>query len=172
MRDWVDGTFKTSDGCVIEYTRHAAPGDDAPRVALIHSLALDRSFWNGLVAELKTHAGLLTYDCRGHGHSGREVATFNVALFSRDLAELLDHVGWPDAIIAGCSMGGCIAQAFAALYPERATAICLIDTTAWYGADAPRQWRERAATVVPISGVSMLRARPRRAARPHTSQAA
>ena len=33
MRDWADGTFKTSDGCVIEYTRHAAPGADAPRVA-------------------------------------------------------------------------------------------------------------------------------------------
>ena len=146
MRDWVDGTFKTSDGCVIEYTRHAAPGPDAPRVALIHSLALDRSFWNGVVAELKAHAELLTYDCRGHGHSGHAPAPFNVALFARDLAELLDCAGWPDATIAGCSMGGCVAQAFAALYPERATAICLIDTTAWYGTDAPRQWRERAAT--------------------------
>ncbi len=146
MQDSVDGTFKAADGCVIEYTQHASPGTDAPRVALIHSLALDRSFWNGVVAELKAHAGLLTYDCRGHGHSGREAATFNVALFARDLAELLDHVGWPDATIAGCSMGGCVAQAFAALYPERATAICLIDTTAWYGADAPKQWRERAAT--------------------------
>lgn len=146
MRDWVDGTFKTADGCVIEYTLHATPEADAPRVALIHSLALDRSFWNGVVAELKAHAGLLTYDCRGHGASGREAARFNVAMFARDLAELLDHIGWADATIAGCSMGGCIAQAFAALYPERATAICLIDTTAWYGADAPRQWRERAAT--------------------------
>ena len=146
MRDSVDGTFKTSDGCVIEYTRHVAPEPDAPRVALIHSLALDRSFWNGVVAELKAHAELLTYDCRGHGQSGSEATTFNVAMFARDLSELLDHVGWPDAIIAGCSMGGCIAQAFAALYPERAAAICLIDTTAWYGADAPKQWRERAAT--------------------------
>src|SRR3990172_1860069 len=145
MRDSVDGTFRTADGCVIEYTLHAAPAADAPRVALIHSLALDRSFWNGVVAELKAHAGLLTYDCRGHGRSGREAAKFNVALFARDLAELLDCVGWPDATTAGCSMGGCIAQAFAALYPERATAICLIDTTAWYGADAPRQWRERGA---------------------------
>ena len=140
----VDAIFKTRDGCEISYTVHPAPGK--PRVALIHSLALDRSFWNGVVAELKAHAGLLTYDCRGHGHSSREAATFNVALFARDLAELLDHVGWADAIIAGCSMGGCVAQAFAALYPERAAAICLIDTTAWYGADAPRQWRERAAT--------------------------
>lgn len=146
MRDWIDGTFKTSDGCIIEYTRHVAPGAHAPRVALIHSLALDRSFWNGVVAELKAHAELLTYDCRGHGRSGREAATFTTALFAGDLAELLDHAGWPDATIAGCSMGGCIAQAFAALYPERASAICLIDTTAWYGADAPRQWRERAAT--------------------------
>lgn len=146
MRDWIDGSFKTSDGCVIEYTRHVGPGADDPRVALIHSLALDRSFWNGVVAELKSHAELLTYDCRGHGRSGREAATFTAALFAQDLAELLDHVGWPNATIAGCSMGGCIAQAFAALYPERAKAICLIDTTAWYGLDAPRQWRERAAT--------------------------
>jgi len=146
MQNSVDGTFKTSDGCVIEYTRHAAPGDDAPRVALIHSLALDRSFWNGVVSELGTHGELLTYDCRGHGHSGREATTFTAALFARDLAELLDHVGWPDATIAGCSMGGCVAQALAALYPERAAAICLIDTTAWYGADAPPQWRARAAT--------------------------
>ncbi len=146
MRDGLDGTFQASDGSVIEYSQHAAPDPDAPRVALIHSLALDRSFWNGVVAELKAHARLLTYDCRGHGHSGREAENFNVGLFARDLAELLDHTGWPDATVAGCSMGGCVAQAFAALYPERAKSICLIDTTAWYGADAPRQWRERAAT--------------------------
>lgn len=145
MRDSVDGTFKTSDGCVIEYTLYAAPDADAPRVALIHSLALDRSFWDGVVAELSAHVELLTYDCRGHGRSGREGGPFTAALFARDLAELLDHAGWPDATIAGCSMGGCIAQAFAALYPERAAAICLIDTTAWYGAEAPKQWRERAA---------------------------
>jgi 3-oxoadipate enol-lactonase len=43
-------------------------------------------------------------------------------------------------------MGGCIAQAFAARYPERTAALGLIDTTAWYGADAPAQWRERANT--------------------------
>src|SRR3989304_3813368 len=146
MQGPVPGSFKTSDGCVIGYSLHPAPSAGAPRVTLIHSLALDRSFWNGVVAELNGRAALLTYDCRGHGLSGRESATYAPALFAQDLAELLDHVGWPDATIAGCSMGGCVAQAFAALYPQRAKAICLIDTTAWYGAEAPRQWRERAAT--------------------------
>ncbi len=42
-------------------------------------------------------------------------------------------------------MGGCVALAFAGLYPGRATALGLIDTTAWYGADAPAKFRERAA---------------------------
>jgi 3-oxoadipate enol-lactonase len=43
-------------------------------------------------------------------------------------------------------MGGNIAQAFAAAYPQRATALGLIDTTAWYGADAPAKFKERADT--------------------------
>ena len=38
-----------------------------------------------------------------------------------------------------------MAQAFAGLYPERAQALALIDTTAWYGSEAPKQFRERAA---------------------------
>ena len=50
------------------------------------------------------------------------------------------------ATAAGCSMGGCVAQAFAGLYPLRVSALGLIDTTAWYGEDAPKNWRERAAT--------------------------
>ena len=42
--------------------------------------------------------------------------------------------------------GGGVAQAFGGLYPERTEGLGLIDTTAWYGADAPEQWRQRATT--------------------------
>jgi len=38
-----------------------------------------------------------------------------------------------------------VAQAFAGLYPKRVKGLALIDTTAWYGAEAPKQFRERAA---------------------------
>lgn len=139
-----DGTFKTADGCEISYTVHTAAGK--PRLALIHSLALDRSVWNGVVKELAGRAEILTYDCRGHGKSGRKSGPYTFELFARDLAELLDDLGWPSVVVAGCSMGGCVAQAFAAGYPQRTRGSCLIDTTAWYGAEAPKQWRERAAT--------------------------
>lgn len=144
MTNSIDGTHKTSDGCEISYTVHPAAGK--PRVALIHSLALDRSVWDGVVKELAGKAEILTYDCRGHGRSGRKAGPYTCEQFAGDLAQLLDHLHWPAVTVAGCSMGGCIAQAFAAKYPQRASAACFIDTTAWYGAEAPKQWRERAAT--------------------------
>ena len=38
------------DGTKLSYTLHPAPGK--PRLALIHSLALDRSIWDPVVAAL------------------------------------------------------------------------------------------------------------------------
>jgi len=138
-------TFTTPDGCAIAYALRGTTKPKAPRLALIHSLALDASIWDNVVAELSNDAQILTYDCRGHGRSGKPHMAFSADLFARDLAELLDRVGWQSAVVAGCSMGGCVALAFGGLFPARASALGLIDTTAWYGADAPKNWRERAA---------------------------
>jgi 3-oxoadipate enol-lactonase len=137
-------TLNLSDGATLAYTLSAAPGPGAPKLALIHSLALDRSIWDGVVARLETDADILTYDCRGHGLSDRRPGSYTADLFARDLAELLDHVGWTQATIAGCSMGGCVALAFAGRYPVRTNALGLIDTTAWYGAKAAANFKERA----------------------------
>ncbi|MBZ5645112.1 MAG: alpha/beta fold hydrolase [Acidobacteriia bacterium] len=143
-QDNPSGNFRTSDGCAISYSLCGSRDAGAKRLALIHSLALDRSIWDGVVHELGDRTAILTYDCRGHGKSERRAGSYTAELFARDLAELMDHVGWPSAAVAGCSMGGCVAQAFAGRYAARATALGLVDTTAWYGEDAPQQWRERA----------------------------
>ena len=140
-----NGTFSTSDSCTISYTLQGVLGGRAPRLALIHSLALDRSVWDGAVERLGSKCEILTYDARGHGRSGHPHMEYTAELFGRDLAQLMDHVGWDSAAVAGCSMGGCVAQAFAGLYPKRALALALIDTTAWYGPEAPKQFRDRAA---------------------------
>src|SRR5205823_9376780 len=114
------------------------------RVALIHSLALDASIWSRVISRLVDRAEILTFDCRGHGCSGKSTGPFTTELFARDLSELFDHLGWTSATVAGCSMGGCVAQTFAGIYPERVRSLALIDTTAWYGPEGPKQWRERA----------------------------
>ncbi len=141
-------TCQTSDDCTIAYKLYRTAKPNPPRLVLIHSLALDASIWDRVVANLSREFEILTYDCRGHGHSNRRVTSYTAELFARDLAELLDHVGWQNAIVAGCSMGGCVAQAFGGLYPSRVTALALMDTTAWYGNEAAREWRDRAANAV------------------------
>jgi 3-oxoadipate enol-lactonase len=158
------GSVAMPDKHTISYTLHAASPSERspvrPRIALIHSLALDRSFWNGVVPLLIPHADVLTYDCRGHGKSSRLSMKFTPELFADDLANLLDHLNWPRVTLAGCSMGGCVAQAFAGIFPDRVEALALIDTTAWYGPSAPKDWRERAATAAArgLQGLSAFQA--------------
>jgi 3-oxoadipate enol-lactonase len=130
------------DGTSISY---AVTGASQPRrVALIHSLALDGEFWRPVVDIVSKKAVVLTIDCRGHGASGKPPGPYSVAQFADDLADVLDGVGWPSAVVAGASMGGCVALSFAAQYPVRTTGLGLFDTTAWYGVDAPKQWEQRA----------------------------
>ena len=129
---------------MLSITHWPSPRTGAPRLALIHSLALDRSVWDGVVGRLEGDVELLTYDCRGHGQSPKAPGPYSAELFARDLAGIFDDIGWDTAAVAGCSMGGNVAQAFAAEFPQRTAALGLIDTTAWYGADAPGKFRERA----------------------------
>jgi len=138
-----EGRAQIRDGTPIGYSLLGNPA--APRRAvLVHSLAMDRHFWHPVALRLAAKAAVLTYDCRGHGASGAGEGDYRVEQFADDLAELMDHVGWDRALVAGASMGGCVALAFSAAYAKRVASLGLCDTTAWYGAEAPRQWRERA----------------------------
>lgn len=113
------------------------------RIVLIHALAMDGRFWDAIAERLAPEAQVLVYDCRGHGSSDAPAGPYDSRGFADDLARVLDAAGWDSAVIAGASMGGCIALSFAALHPERVDGLGLIDTTAWYGDDAPEKWRER-----------------------------
>ncbi|HEY2134558.1 MAG TPA: alpha/beta fold hydrolase [Xanthobacteraceae bacterium] len=134
-------TAKLRDGTRLVYDIHGRD-DGRPRLVLIHSLGMDRLFWERVTPLLADSAATLTYDCRGHGASDKPKGPYRVEQFADDLAELMDQVGWQSAIVAGASMGGCITLAFAAHYPARATALGLIDTTAWY--NAADKWEDRA----------------------------
>jgi 3-oxoadipate enol-lactonase len=108
---------RSQDGTQIVY-RLSGQQDGNARVALVHSLAMDHSFWTP-VADLLSDS-------------------------AHDLADLMDQIGWSSAVVAGASMGGCVSLAFAAAYPDRVKGLGLFDTTAWYGPEAPKQWAERA----------------------------
>jgi 3-oxoadipate enol-lactonase len=132
------------DGAEIEYTLHPGAAG-APRLLLVHSLALDRSVWDGVAAALGDDAEILALDCRGHGASTKAPGPYTLERFADDLADLMQAVGWERAFIAGSSMGGSVVLRFATRYPALVAGVALIDTTAWYGPEAPKNWEERAA---------------------------
>ncbi len=131
----------TRDGTRISY--QLVPGNGRGRCVLVHSLAMDKSFWNSTVAALAGACDVLILDCRGHGKSDKPEGPYSVEQFADDIADVMDHVGWTSAVVAGASMGGCVTLAFAGRHPKRVDGLGLFDTTAWYGENAPEAWAER-----------------------------
>jgi 3-oxoadipate enol-lactonase len=134
-------TVRLRDGTRLVYDMHGRD-DGRPRLVLIHSLGMDRFFWEPVIAALGERAAVLAHDCRGHGASDKPAGPYRIEQFADDLAELMDHVGWRAAMVAGASMGGCTTLAFAQRHAARALGLGLLDTTAWY--NAADKWEERA----------------------------
>lgn len=130
-------------------------GRGRKRLVLVHPLAMAAELWDDVVAALAGEADVLLWDCRGHAASDKPEGPYRVELFACDLRDVMNHVGWTDAVIAGASMGGCVALAFAGAFPERVSGLGLIDTTDWYGPAAPEQWRARGQTAL-TEGMSAL----------------
>ena len=110
------------DGTMFE--RHGPSG--APVVVLIHGLGLNRACWQWMVPDLAERFQVITYDLYGHGQTVRPPEIPSLSLFSRQLADLLDHCGTGHAAIVGFSLGGMIARRFAQDHPNRVTALGIL----------------------------------------------
>ena len=126
------------------------------KIILIHSLALNKRFWDEVIKALNPHVEILVYDCRGHGQSDKPPGPYNLHQFANDLSNLLDHLGWHNNLIAGADMGGAVAMRFAIDYPTKISLLGLIGTCAWYGPDASKNWNDRVAKVKEHGFLSMV----------------
>jgi 3-oxoadipate enol-lactonase len=122
-------------------------GEGAPLV-LLHPLALSGAVWGEFGDRLAASFDVIAADARGHGDSGWDGTAFSIDDLADDVAALLDALGLPAARVIGMSMGGSTAVSFAGRHPDRATALFLADTTAWYGEQAGKTWAQRATDVV------------------------
>ena len=143
-------------------------------VVFVHALAMNGDMWAGVAEalaeawsgastspaaastasthETSTHASppaapggmMIAMDCRGHGASDAPAGTYTTDRFAQDIADVATALGAERLHLVGCSMGGTVALAFAGTYPERLASLTVIDATAWYGADAPKNWEGRA----------------------------
>ena len=124
------------DGVELYYEVHG----DGPPVLLTHGYSSSSHMWEGQVAAFSKHFKLITWDMRGHGHSGYpdDLGAYTEAATVADMAAILDAVGAKRAVIGGLSLGGYMSLAFHLAHPERTQALLIIDTGPGYKKDEPR----------------------------------
>jgi 3-oxoadipate enol-lactonase len=121
---------------------------------MLHCLGVDRHFWDFADAMSKDFE-LLTYDLPGHGQSAVPDRGYRIEDLVAQLAEILRKHGIARAHVAGISLGGLIAQSFAASRPDMVDRLVLIDTTPRYSEELRAMWAQRAATAR-AAGVAAL----------------
>ena len=101
---------------------------------------------------------LLSFDASGYGRSDQPLEPYSVEAWADEAAGLMDALGVERALVHGTSMGGMVAIAFTAKYPDRTVAACAdcafarCDT---YRRTMFRNWR-RQAEGLPLDELSDL----------------
>ena len=123
---------------------HIVTGSGPPLV-LANSLGSNLHMWDGQAEELARSFTLIRFDARGHGESDAPPGPYSIADFGYDVVDLLDHVGFETAHVAGVSLGGMTAMWLAIHFPQRVDRIVPTCTSAQLG--PPQMWIDRANAV-------------------------
>ncbi|KAL7330314.1 hypothetical protein PS15p_205279 [Mucor circinelloides] len=101
--------------------------EDGNRVVLIHGISTGSSIYDKLARDLADNGHhVLLYDLWGRGYSQAPATKYDEALYTSQLAMLLQKVGWDKADVIGTSLGGGIASSFTSFYPEMVNKLVLI----------------------------------------------
>lgn len=117
----------------------------APAVIFSNSLGTTVEMWDQQVRVLARHWRCIRYDTRGHGRSPATGGPVTLDVLVADLAGIIAALGLERPVVAGLSLGGITAQAYAVAHPEGLSALVLMATAPHL---PPREtWLARAATV-------------------------
>ena len=101
---------------------------DGPPVVLVHGVMVDHRMWRPQVEALSPHYRLFCMDMLGHGRAPDPAGERSLADFVeqvREVVELASELQAP--VLAGFSMGGLVAQAYAVRYHASLAGLVLMN---------------------------------------------
>lgn len=125
-------------------------------LVLLHGFPLDHTTWNEVAPFLENDFNLILPDLRGFGQSTTVESPYSISDMADDVALLLDHLGIERAGVAGHSMGGYVALAFAKKYPHRALGLGLVSSQAVADTPEGKERRYKVAAEVAEKGVIVV----------------
>lgn len=93
-------------------------------VVFIHGAGGSSSIWHKQIREFREEFNLLLIDLRGHGRSASSIKNiwkeeYTFPAVTKDIIEVLDHLGIPPAHFMGVSLGTILIRQLAEMEPER-----------------------------------------------------
>jgi pimeloyl-ACP methyl ester carboxylesterase len=113
------------DGRRIAYREY---GSGPRTLVLTHGLLMDGRMYTALAPALAERGNrVITVDMLGHGASDHphDMTVHSMTHYGLDVIALLDHLGLPQAVVGGTSLGANVALEAAVLAPDRVRALFL-----------------------------------------------
>ena len=116
-----------------------------PALLLVHGYPFDHTLWERVIPLLNQRGDqrvhVLAPDLRGFGGKATGSDPPALDLMAADLKELLDRARIDRAVVAGMSMGGYVALAFAERHASRLAGLALISSQPWADSEEARAGR-------------------------------
>jgi pimeloyl-ACP methyl ester carboxylesterase len=117
---------------------------EAPPVCFLHGGAAHAHWFDRVIPAFTDRFHTISLDQRGHGASTWATPpAYATEDFASDLLALMDHFRWERMALVGHSMGGHNSMAFASWYPERVSALVVVDSRPQLPPDRIDRMRER-----------------------------
>ena len=98
--------------------------EDGPLILQFGGSLFGRQNFDSVNNGFRERFRLLSFDASGYGRSDQPIEMYSIEGWADEAAGLLDELGIERTLCHGTSMGGMIAVAFAAKYPEKTIAAC------------------------------------------------
>lgn len=118
---------------------------DAPVLVLLHAIATDSEMWAPQMPVWASAFRVLRIDLPGHGGSAAPTAALSMEEYADAVMEVIRSLGIVRVDMAGLSLGGMVAQAFALKYPAHLRSLVLAHTSARTDAAVFNVWETRIA---------------------------
>ena len=117
-------------------------------IVLLHGFLENKTMWNAFAEELTSAFHVVTIDLPGHGESDNIGAVHGMGLMSDIINTLLNALEVKEAIVAGHSMGGYAALAYASVFSHQTRGLVLFHSHASEDTPEAKRNRDRTAELV------------------------
>jgi pimeloyl-ACP methyl ester carboxylesterase len=106
---------------------HVVRGKGQPLVVFVHGFGCAHTDWDSQVAHLSPRHQTIAVDLRGHGASPGTAAECSIERYGADVAEVMQFLALPPAVLVGHSMGCRVVIEAALQAPAQTAGVILVD---------------------------------------------